>query len=127
MALLAVGCASHRVPPYEQGARRYHFTIQLTQRTGESGTCSAAASVTDLAAKRKLAIPLFTAMWGATAESSAVDEAYGARLEATVSMSRDGSQGECRAELHRGEQLIASRTATIPVVVVRTSSKLRFP
>ncbi len=127
VALLVAGCASQRVPPYEQGADRYRFTIELTQRLGETGTCSAAVAVTDLAAKRKLAIPLFTARWGATAESSAVDTTYGARLEATVLMAGDGSKGECRAVLHRGDDLIASRAATIPVVVVRTSSKLKFP
>ena len=127
VALLAAGCASQHVAPYQQGADRYRFAIQLTQRLGESGTCTASVAVTDLAAKRKLAIPLFTAPWGAKAENSAVDATYGARLDATVSMSGDGSEGECRAELHRGEELIASRTATISVVVVRTSSKLKFP
>lgn len=127
VALFAVGCSSTRVPPYEQGADRYRFTLQLTQRLGESGTCTAAISVTDLAAKRRLAIPLFTARWGATTERSAVDSTYGARLEATILMSGDGSKGECRAVVHRGDELIASRTATIPVVVVRKASRLKFP
>ncbi len=126
VAMLVAGCASQRVPPYEQGADRYRFTIQLTQRLGETGTCSAAVAVTDLAAKRKLANPLYTAPWGATAESSAVDSTYGARLEATVSVSGDGSKGECRAVLHRGDAIIASRAATIPVVVVRKSSRIKF-
>ena len=91
LALLAIGCASQRVPPFEQGANRYRFAMQLSQRLGETGTCTAVISVRDLAAKRNLSIPQFTAPWGAKAEKSAADSTYGARLEATVSMSTDGS------------------------------------
>ena len=126
--LLAVGCASQTATtPFEQGADRYRFSFLLSRGSAETGACAASVSVTDLATKRKIAIPLFTAPWGVKAEASAADTTYGARLVADITVSADGLKGECRAALYRGETLIASRDASVPVLVSLRSSKIKYP
>src|SRR5512134_889200 len=122
-ALLAFGCASRSVTPFEPGENRYRFSLVLSREIGETGSCTASVSVRDLAAKRTITIPDFTAPWGANAVAAAADSLYGARLEATVTVSADGAKGECRAVLMRGASLIASRAASVPVVVARGSSR----
>ena len=125
-ALLVAGCSSQDVAPFEQDANRYRFAMVLSRGSGETGACAAAVSVTDLAAKRKIVIPLFTAPWGVKADAASVDTTYGARLEATVTVSADGSKGECRAALYRGETLVASREATVPVIESTRPPKIKY-
>ena len=126
LGLSMAGCASRNVAPFEQGADRYKFDIALTRGIGETGACAAAVSVTDRAAKRKLRIPLCTAPWGATTERAADDSTYGARLSAVIAMSADGLSGKCRAALYRGETLLASREAAIPVRVSARASQIEY-
>lgn len=126
MALLGLGCASRSVAPFEQGESRYRFSMLLSRGIGETGACAASVAVRDLAAKKKIVVPLFTAPWGSTSERAATDSAYGARLEVSVRVSADGTSGECRAVLMRGKSLIASRTETIRVVVANGPLKLKF-
>lgn len=126
LGLSMAGCASRNVAPFEQGAYRYKFDIALTRGVGETGACAAAVSVTDTAAKRKIRIPLFTAPWGVTTERAADDSTYGARLSAVVSMSADGLSGQCRAALYRGETLLASREAAVPVRVSTRASQFEY-
>jgi len=118
LALAGLGCAARSAAPYESGASRYRFKFSLTRAPGETGACTASASVTDTAARRGIAIPIFTAPWGATTSAAAVDSVYGARLQLTVAMEAAGGSGEFSATLRRGESLIASRKASIPVAVV---------
>ena len=127
LASLGPGCSSRSVAPFEPGADRYRFSLHLSREIGETGSCTATISVTDLAAKQKIAIPVFTAPWGKESVAAAVDSTYGARLEATVTVSDDGAKGECRAVLLRGTSLIASRAATVSVAVVKSRSKIKFP
>lgn len=125
-AHLGLGCASRTVTPFEPGESRYRFSLLLSRQVGETGACAATVSVTDLAAKRKIEIPVFTAPWGKESVAAAVDSAYGARLEATVSVWADGTKGDCRAVLLRGTDLMASRTATVTVAVDKSPSKIKF-
>ncbi len=124
--LLDSGCASRSTAPFEQGGNRYRFSLILSRGIGETGACAASIAVRDLAARRRIVIPLFTARWGEKSEGAAVDNDYGARLVASVAMSADGTSGEIRAVLMRGTSLIATRTATVPAVVAKTPPKLDF-
>ena len=126
LAFLGSACASS-VVPFEEGNARYRFSIRLSRGIGETGACAASVSVSDLAARKKIAIPLFTAPWGEKSEGEVVDSLYGVRLTASVTMSADGTAGQCRAVLLRGSDLIASRTTSVPVVVAKSPPKLKFP
>lgn len=126
VSLLASGCASRRVAPFEQDADRYRFSFRLSRGFGETGACAASVSVTDLETKKKMAIPLFTAAWGVASESSVIDPRYGARLVATVRVAADGTKGECRAALYRGETLLASRETSVPVSMATRPSKIKY-
>ncbi len=127
LALAALhGCASRAAMPYEQGDSRYRFEFRLERMAGETGTCSAAVKVRDLAARRDLAIPLFTAPWGASTSRAAADSTYGARLTATVEVKADGASAAFRAELKRGDLLLAARTAAIPVKVVEPAKQRTY-
>jgi hypothetical protein len=123
LAVVGFGCAAPSATPYEQGADRYQFKFSLSRVAGEAGTCTASASVKDLLADRQMTIPIFTARWGVETTAAAVDSAYGARLDVTVQVGASGEHGEFKAELHRGDLLIASRTATLPVAVVKSKMK----
>lgn len=123
LAASGVGCAARSVTPYEQGAERYRFKFSLSRVAGETGTCTAAASVKDRMAERGMSIPIFTAPWGQKTTAAATDSAYGARLDVAVTVDASGQRGEFVASLHRGDLLIASRTSTLPVAVVTSTMK----
>lgn len=123
LALAGLGCAGRSAAPYEHGAERYQFKFSLTKAPGETGTCTASASVRDRMASRGISIPIFTAPWGVTTTSSATDSAYGARLDVAVTVDALGRSGAFQASLHRGDQLLASRAASFPVAVVRPTMK----
>lgn len=113
------GCASRSAAPFEQGESRYRFEFRLERVAGETGSCAASVRVRDLTAKHDLAVPLFTAPWGAATERTAVDSAYGAALLVRVEVRADGVSGAFRAELRRDDLLLATRSAAIPVKVVK--------
>lgn len=121
------GCAARGTMPFQEGDGRYRFEFRLERMAGETGSCAAAVRVRDLEAKRDLAIPLFSVAWGATAEQKAVDAAHGAVLSATVAVADDGVSGRFRAELRRGDLLLASRSAAIPVQVVKPAPRRTYP
>ena len=73
----------------------------------------------DLAADRDLALPLFTAPWGKITERTATDTTYATTLAVRVEVTSDGASAAFRAELRRGETLLATRSAAIPVKVVK--------
>ena len=123
LAASAFGCAANSATPYEQGANRYQFKFSLSRVSGESGTCTASASVKDLMADRRLSVPIFTARWGEQTTATAVDSAYGARLDVAVTVGATGQSGEFKATLHRGDLLVASRTSAMPVAVVKSKMK----
>ena len=123
MALSGFGCAAPSATPYEQGVNRYQFKFSLSRANGETGTCTASASVKDLMADRRMTIPIFTAPWGVETTATAVDSAYGARLDVTVKVGASGESGEFKATLHRGDLLVASRTSALPVAVVKSKMK----
>ena len=120
LALGGAGCAgTFGSIPYEQGAERYEFKFTLTKAPAETGTCTASATVRDRRTGRKIVVPIFTAPWGRESTSSAVDAAYDARLEVRVMTNETGDRGVFTASLRRGDQLIASQEATVPVRIVR--------
>ncbi|HET9952443.1 MAG TPA: hypothetical protein VFS09_11685 [Candidatus Eisenbacteria bacterium] len=123
LAASGVGCAARSATPYEQGADRYRFKFALTRVSGETGACTASTSVRDQAADRGISIPIFTAPWGAKTTAAATDSAYGARLDVAVTVDASGQRGDFKATLHRGDLLIASRTASIPVAIVKSPMK----
>jgi hypothetical protein len=123
LTLGGIGCAGPSVAPYEPGADRYQFKFQLTKAPGETGTCTASASVRDRMARREIALPIFTARWGVRTAAAGQDSAYGARLEVAVAVDSEGRSGAFEATLRRGDQLIASRAATLPVAVVKPALK----
>ena len=123
LAASGLGCAARSVTPYEQGADRYRFKFSLSRVAGETGTCTAAASVKDRMADRGITITIFTAPWGKKTTAAATDSAYGARLDVAVTVDASGQRGEFVASLHRGDLLIASRTSTLPVAVVTSKMK----
>jgi hypothetical protein len=79
--------------------------------------------VRDRMARRGIAIPIFTAPWGVKTVAAGHDSAYGALLEVAVTVDASGGSGEFEASLRRGDQRIASRTATLPVAVVKPAMK----
>jgi hypothetical protein len=132
-ALLAVaagiacsGCASRTAMPFEEGASRYRFEFRLERMAGETGACAAAVRVRDLEAKRDLAIPLFSAAWGKVTDGAATDSTYGAVLSASVDVAADGSSARFHADLKRDDRLLASRTAAIPVKVVKPAPQRTY-
>jgi len=123
LVLAGLGCAGRPAAPYEQGAERYQFKFSLTKAPGETGTCTASASVRDRLARRGFSIPIFTAPWGVKTTASATDSAYGARLELEVTVDATGQSGAFHASLRRGDQLLASREASFPATLVRPTMK----
>jgi hypothetical protein len=123
VALTGLGCAARSAAPYGQGTERYQFKFLLTKAPGETGTCTASASVRDRMGRRSIAIPIFTARWGAETTAAASDSAYGARLEVTVRVDAAGEGGAFSASLRRGDALLASRAATLSTAIVKTRMK----
>lgn len=123
VALLGLGCASRSAVPYQQGAERYQFQFHLTRAQGEIGSCTASASVIDRMAHRGIVIPIFTALWGSKTTAAWSDSAYAARLDVSVTVDASGERGTFEAALRRGDRLIASRSSSLAVTVVRLSSK----
>jgi len=123
LTLTAIGCAARSSVPYEQGANRYKFQFSLTKAPGETGSCTASASVRDRMARREISIPIFTAPWSVRTTAVGSDSAYGALLEVAVTVDPSGRVGAFEASLRRGDQLIASRAASLPAVVVRPKFK----
>ena len=72
---------------------------------------------------RGMSIPIFTAPWGVETTASASDSAYGARLDVTVTIGSSGQSGEFEATVHRGDLLVASRKASLPVAIVKSPIK----
>lgn len=120
------GCGGRTAVPYEQGDQRYRFMFRLEKVRGETGACTGIMAVRDLAADRTIAIPIFTAPWGATTTAAAADSEYGARFEVTADVNAAGTSGKVRGVLRRGTLLIASRTATVSVSTVKNNPEIKI-
>jgi hypothetical protein len=123
---LSSGCGGRAAAPYEQSDARYRFTYRLEKVRGETGACTGIMMVRDLSAGRVISIPIFTTPWGATTTAKGRDAAYGAEFEVTVDLNAAGTSGKVRGTLRRGESLIASRTATVPVTVSKNAPEIKI-
>lgn len=117
MLLLAgmFGCATQAVKPFEQGAERYKFDIDLTPVFDRDKTISCIATVTDIASGHAISIPRFTARWGETKQVDSEDQATGARLDLTLIVDESGNSAMYDASVKKVDQLIASHRTTVSI------------
>lgn len=113
LVLALAGCASTSDQPFQQGAERYRFDLELTPVRGDFAAFGCAGAVTDLSTGRQLATMRTVGRPSAAGTAIASDPGGAAKLEITVRVNPDGG-ATCSARLTNHGRLIASDQRTAP-------------
>ena len=111
--------------PFEPGTNRYRFTA-VANKTATPGVISASVFVQDLDGMRFLGTKPFLVSVSAPGTGHGVSNDNSVTLTATMSLNSDGASTSWKAEIHKGDRLIASKAGSV-IIGDSSSPKNSFP